>query len=97
MMRYSIPARTAIERTPTDANVRTLVHEYGGGAWWPHNGELFYVDFADQRLCLINRQGRVRYLTDEPAVPRADRYADGRVTPDGRWCVIVRERHHAGT
>ncbi len=97
VMRYSIPARTVTEHTPTDANVRTLVHEYGGGAWWPHNGELFYVDFADQRLRLINRQGRVRYLTDEPAVPRADRYADGRVTPDGRWCVIVRERHHAGS
>ena len=96
VMRYSIPEGSASEHTPVDANVRSLVHEYGGGAWWPHDGELFYVDFADQRLCLINRDGRVRYLTDEPERPRADRFADGRVTPDGRWCVVVRERHHPG-
>ncbi|MDE0066530.1 MAG: prolyl oligopeptidase family serine peptidase [Acidimicrobiaceae bacterium] len=93
VMRYSIRERSVTENTPVDANVRTLVHEYGGGAWWPHNGELFYVDFADQRLRLINRHRRVRFLTDEPARPRADRFADGRVTPDGRWCVLVREQH----
>lgn len=92
-MRYSIREQSATEHTPVDANVRTLVHEYGGGAWWPHDGELFYVDFADQRLRLINREGRVRFLTDEPARPQADRFADGRVTPDGRWCVVVREQH----
>ncbi|MDE0699516.1 MAG: prolyl oligopeptidase family serine peptidase [Acidimicrobiaceae bacterium] len=93
VMRYSIRERSVTENTPVDANVRTLVHEYGGGAWWPHNGELFYVDFADQRLRLINQHRRVRFLTDEPARPRADRFADGRVTPDGRWCVLVREQH----
>lgn len=93
VMRYSIRERSVTENTPVDANVLTLVHEYGGGAWWPHNGELFYVDFADQRLRLINRHLRVRFLTDEPARPRADRFADGRVTPDGRWCVVVREQH----
>ncbi|MYA75219.1 MAG: S9 family peptidase [Acidimicrobiaceae bacterium] len=93
VVRYSIREQSATENTPIDANVRTLVHEYGGGAWWPHNGELFYVDFADQRLRLINQHRRVRFLTDEPARPRADRFADGRVTPDGRWCVLVREQH----
>ena len=93
VMRYSIPEQSATEHTPVDANVRTLVHEYGGGAWWPHNGELFYVDFADQRLRVINQQGRVRYLTDEPARPRTERFADGRVSSDGRWCVVVREHH----
>ena len=96
VMCFSIAVGNAAEHTPVDANVRTLVHEYGGGAWWPHNGELFYVDFADQRLRLINRQGRVRFLTDEPPRPRADRFADGRVTPDGRWCVVVREQHRSG-
>ncbi len=96
VMRYSIPQGGTNEHTPADANVRTLVHEYGGGAWWPHDGRLFYVDFADQRLRVINRQGRVRFLSDEPTQPRADRFADGRVTPDGRWCVVVRERHRPG-
>ncbi len=96
VMRYSIPQGETREHTPPDANVRTLVHEYGGGAWWPHDGRLFYVDFADQRLRVINRQGRVRFLSDEPAQPRADRFADGRVTADGRWCVVVRECHRPG-
>lgn len=96
VMRYSIPQGETSEHSPPDANVRTLVHEYGGAAWWPHDGRLFYVDFADQRLRVINRQGRVRFLSDEPAQPRADRFADGRVTPDGRWCVVVRERHRSG-
>ena len=33
------PLTTRIEEiTPPDAYVRTLVHEYGGGAWWVHDG-----------------------------------------------------------
>ena len=38
------------EITPPDAYVRTLVHEYGGGSWWVHDGVAFYVDVSDQRL-----------------------------------------------
>ena len=93
VMRYSMSEGTATEHTPADADVRSLVHEYGGGAWWPHDGALFYVDFSDQRLRVIDRAGRACLLSDEPAQHRADRFADGRVTPDGRWCVAVRERH----
>ena len=38
------------EVTPPGANVRTRVHEYGGGAWKLLGPELVvYVDFADQR------------------------------------------------
>ena len=29
------------EVTPPEANVRTLMHEYGGGAWWAGNGTLW--------------------------------------------------------
>ena len=81
------------EVTPRDANVRTLVHEYGGGAWWPHGGDLFYVEFADQRLRRLTPGSAPALLTEEPASPRALRYADGRLTADGRWCICVRERH----
>jgi dipeptidyl aminopeptidase/acylaminoacyl peptidase len=83
----------AIEVTPPDANVRTSVHEYGGGAWWATDGVVYYVEFGDQRLRRIESGGEPRLLTAEPAVPRGDRYADGRATPDGRWFVCVRERH----
>jgi dipeptidyl aminopeptidase/acylaminoacyl peptidase len=37
-----------------------------------------------------------RPVTPAPPSDRAHRYADGRVTPDGRLLVSVRERHEAG-
>ncbi|WP_285588246.1 prolyl oligopeptidase family serine peptidase [Actinomycetospora sp. NBRC 106378] len=77
---------------PAGSNVRTAVHEYGGGAWWVHDGVVFTVDWADQRLRRVV-DGEVTLLTPEPAVPRGDRYADGHVAPDGTWLVCVREHH----
>lgn len=82
-----------VEMTPADANVRTLVHEYGGGAWWVHGDDLYWVELADQRLRRTSA-GHTTFLTPEPDTARGLRYADGRVTPDGAWAVCVRERHH---
>ena len=97
VMRCDLRGGGAQEVTPGDANVRTGVHEYGGGAWWPHDGALFYVEFSDQRLRRMDAPGLDPVpLTAEPPAPRARRYADGRATPDGRWCVCVRERHDSG-
>ena len=97
VMRRDLGGGESQEVTPPDANVRTRVHEYGGGSWWPHDGSLYYVEFADQRLRRIDHPGaKPLLLTAEPPEPRAWRYADGRVTPDGRWSVCVQERHGAG-
>ena len=97
VMRCDLSGREAAEVTPQGANVRTRVHEYGGGAWWPHDGSLYYVEFTDQRLRRVDRPGAEPVLlTAEPPEPRAWRFADGRVTPDGRWSVCVRERHDTG-
>jgi dipeptidyl aminopeptidase/acylaminoacyl peptidase len=80
--------------TPPNANVRTMVHEYGGGAWWVSDRTLYYCDFADQRLRRILPGGEPELLTPDPPAPRAWRYADGRCTADGEWFVCVREVHH---
>ena len=97
VMRCDLSGREAEEVTPQGANVRTRVHEYGGGAWWPHDGSLYYVEFTDQRLRRVDRPGAEPVLlTAEPPEPRAWRFADGRVTPGGRWSVCVRERHDTG-
>ena len=97
VMRCDLGSNDTQEVTPEGANVRTRVHEYGGGAWWPHDGSLYYVEFADQRLRRLDAPGEEPVLlTAEPPEPRAWRYADGRVTPDGRWSVCVRERHDTG-
>ena len=83
----------ATEITPPDANARTSVHEYGGGAWWADRGTLYWVEFGDQRLRSMRPGEQPLLLTPEPETPRALRYADGRVSPDGEWFVCVSERH----
>jgi dipeptidyl aminopeptidase/acylaminoacyl peptidase len=81
---------------PPDFNARTGVHEMGGGAWWVHDGAVFAVSWADQRLYRTEWGSRTPVpLTPEPEVPRGLRYADGRVTPDGRTVICVRESHPA--
>ncbi len=83
------------EMTSPEANVRTRVHEYGGGAWWVQHGVCFYVDYDDQRLRRLDAGG-VAFLTPEPEDRASRRYADGRVTPDGKWFVCVQETHEPG-
>lgn len=81
------------EVTEADANVRTRVHEYGGGAWWVGDGTLWYTDDSDQRLRRLEADGTLTFLTPEPDVPKSVRFADGRATPDKAWFVCVRETH----
>jgi dipeptidyl aminopeptidase/acylaminoacyl peptidase len=83
------------ELTPPAANVRTRVHEYGGGALWFHGDIAYYSEFADGRLRRLE-DGVATPLTPEPPEPSSLRYADGDLTPDGRLLVCVRERHEGG-
>jgi dipeptidyl aminopeptidase/acylaminoacyl peptidase len=78
---------------PPDGNARTRVHEYGGGAWWVHDGVVFATSWADQRLYRIEPGGEPIAITPEPPSQHSLRYADGRLTADGRFVVCVRERH----
>jgi dipeptidyl aminopeptidase/acylaminoacyl peptidase len=82
---------------PRDFNVRTRVHEYGGGAWWRHGETIFCSRFEDSRVYRLDRRGaEPRPITPEPSAPNAFRFADGRVTRDGRLVVCVRETHGDG-
>lgn len=81
---------------PDDFSARCRVHEYGGAAWWVHNDTVYFVNWADQRLYRLDPGGQPQPLTPEPQTPHGLRYADGRVMPDGRWLVCVRERHEPG-
>lgn len=88
------------EMSPANANVRTRVHEYGGGAWWVADGTLWFVDDSDQRLRRMDLVGganeTVTFLTPDPALDKGVRFADGRPTPDAAWYVCVRETHAEG-
>ena len=90
--------RTVLVRNGTDqldenSKVRTLVHEYGGGAWWVKNEVLVYSQYSDQRLYLLNKSGDPIPLTPETETEQSIRYADGRITDDEQWYVCVRELH----
>ncbi len=88
----------AEDATPASVNVRSRVHEYGGGAWCLAGPELvLYVDFADQRLYRQQLGGQPVAITPEPPRPAALRYADMRVTADGVTVVCVREVHGEGS
>ncbi|MFL5834673.1 MAG: S9 family peptidase [Solirubrobacterales bacterium] len=79
--------------TPEGVNVRTRVHEYGGGAWCQvEPGLVVFVDFSDQRLYRQRIGSEPVAISPEPPAPGAFRYADMRPTPDGSAIVCVRER-----
>jgi dipeptidyl aminopeptidase/acylaminoacyl peptidase len=82
---------------PSDFNVRTRVHEYGGGAWFRDGDVVYCSNFEDSRLYRIDAPGAApKPITPEPPEPHALRYADGRAFGDGRLIVCVRELHGEG-
>jgi dipeptidyl aminopeptidase/acylaminoacyl peptidase len=80
--------------TPEGFNVRTRVHEYGGGAYAIHRGSAFFSHFDDQRLYRQDPGSMPVPIT--PETEGRHRYADGRITADGRRWIGVRERHEVG-
>ncbi len=92
LMRFSASGEKT-ELTPKPFSVRTRAHEYGGGAYLATASSIFFSNFADQRLYRQDVGGQARPITPEPASPSADRFADLRVTADGRLLICVRERH----
>lgn len=87
----------AEEVTPPGVNVRTRVHEYGGGAWALAGDDLvLFTSFADQRLYRQRLGEEPVPIVPEPEAPGGLRYADMRLTPDGGTVVCVREAHGEG-
>jgi dipeptidyl aminopeptidase/acylaminoacyl peptidase len=81
------------ELTPAPFNVRTRVHEYGGGACVAGDGSVWFSNFADNRLYRIDGDGEPVAVTAEAPC----RYADFVLEPQRQRLVGVREDHSAGT
>src|SRR5262245_13227887 len=79
--------------TPAPFNARTRAHEYGGGAYFVFGTTVFFSNFVDQVLYRKDRGSDPRPITPEPKIAAGLRYADGRMTPDGRTIICVREQH----
>jgi dipeptidyl aminopeptidase/acylaminoacyl peptidase len=92
IVRYGADGRCQ-DVTPPDFNARTLVHEYGGGSYVVHRQTVYFVNYSDQRLYRQMPGAAPQPISEEPMQPRSVRYADLRVTPDGRFLLCVRERH----
>lgn len=82
----------AVDVTPPDYDVRTLVHEYGGGDFLVHEGTVWFANADDQRL-YRHPGDDPEPITPVPEIERGDRYADMTITPDGEHLYCVRERH----
>ena len=75
--------------TPPGFNVRTRVHEYGGGAYTVAAGTVFFANFTDQRVYRQTRDGSGHPLTPASAL----RYADFAVDAPRQRLIAVREDH----
>ncbi len=81
---------------PVPFNARTRVHEYGGGSYLAFGTTIFFSNFVDQALYRMDYGSDPRPITPEPQIPAGLRYADGRITPDGKTIICVREQHLDG-
>jgi dipeptidyl aminopeptidase/acylaminoacyl peptidase len=76
--------------TPPDFSARSRVHEYGGGSFTVVNGEVYFVNFADQRLYHQKPDDAPQPITPEALL----RYGDA--VPDGRGHLICVREDHTG-
>ena len=84
------PDGSVEEITPREFNVRTTVHEYGGGDYVVQDEKIYFSNFKDQRL-----YAQIVGSQPTPITPsdRDLRYADGVVDAKRRRLVIIREDH----
>jgi dipeptidyl aminopeptidase/acylaminoacyl peptidase len=76
-----------VEVTPPDFNVRTRVHEYGGGDYLVHRGTVYFSNFADQRVYRHDPSG-----TPFPITPEDNfRFADYQLDTRRQKLLCVRE------
>ncbi len=84
-----------VDLTPPGFNVRSRVHEYGGGAYIVQRGTVFFSNFVDHRLYRQDPGRPPQPITPEPRASGALRFADPTLSPDGRFLICVREQHRA--
>jgi dipeptidyl aminopeptidase/acylaminoacyl peptidase len=78
------------DRTPRPFNVRTRVHEYGGGSYTVAGGVVVFSNFADNRLYRLD-PGAAEAVPITPEGPW--RFADLRLDPRRLRVLAVREDH----
>ena len=80
-----------VDVTPPPFNVRTRVHEYGGGEGLVAAGEVFFVHFADQRVYRLTEDAGAEPRPITPELPL--RYADFVLDRGRNRLICIREDH----
>ncbi len=83
------PSGEITDITPEGWNVRTRVHEYGGGSYIVANTVVYFSNFADQRLYQQSPGNEPQPLTPEGAW----RYADAVLDAQRDRLICIREDH----
>lgn len=86
-----LPDGQRIDWSREDQNIRTRVHEYGGGAWGMAENIIVAVNNDDQRVHLFSSPQDCRPIT--PETDGQLRYADFEVDPVRQQIFCVREDH----
>lgn len=92
VMRWAPGGDGPVEVLPAGYSARTMVHEYGGGAFTVRDGVLWFANFEDQRVYRLDVSAAAGG-EPVPVTPPGARYADLAVSPDGTQVAAVRERH----
>ena len=80
---------TTVDLTPATFNVRTRVHEYGGGSFLIEKGTTYFVNFRDQRIYTQSLNTEPKALTPESQ----KRYADFILDSSRNRLITVCEDH----
>ena len=79
------------EMSPAGFNLRSRVHEYGGGAYTVNDEIIYFVNFVDQRLYI-----QYPYSEADPLTAAGPyRFADLQVDAANGRLICVREEHHS--
>jgi dipeptidyl aminopeptidase/acylaminoacyl peptidase len=82
---------TVAELTPAPFNIRTRVHEYGGGAYTVDGDTVYFSHFADNRLYVLHEGAAPAAITE----PGSARFADFVLDRARQRLIGVRELHPA--
>lgn len=85
--------------TPLPFNVRTRVHEYGGGSFTIQDGTIYFSNFADQRIYKRVIPGASALQEPQPISKESGgnlRYADAVIDTERGRIICVCEDHTAG-
>ena len=86
------PDGTETDINPAPYNIRTRVHEYGGGAWLLHDGAVYFSNFADQQIYVQRLdEATPSQLTNTEGL----RFANGCIDVQRNRMVCVVEDHQA--